>query len=1387
MINIYKTRAAFLKNLNAATKNLLLYTAFIVLVIIQSAGESRGQTPVFTDDFNRAAISPGGSPLMTYTTANGSGNGTASINSSTMLDLRTPGAGMVAGNVFVYGTTNTFSSLFNTTLNSNVGIVEWTFNVRYVRTTAPSGLANTNYGWATILAGTSNAFHNAGNGYAVVYGNSGSPDPIRLVRYTNGLASGTLTNICTSGVDDIAAVNNYVSVRVKYNPITNEWSLYVRDDGASSWANPSSGVTAQKGSTTADNTYTSSTLPYFGFFYAHATTASQINRWDNYMLTVIASSSPDTQASNLVFSGIATSSCIAGWTNGNGYKRIVKINTTNSFTNPVDGIDPTANSVYSGSGEQVVYNGTGNSVSVSGLTSSTEYWFRVYEYNYGASYSPIYQTATATDNPKSATTLGASVAPTVTSPSVTTITNNSAVLGGNVTSDGGDAISERGTVWSTSSPVSITDNPLAEGGTTTGVFSHSRTSLPPKTQIFFAAYAINSVNTSISAESNFFTKADEPTSHPGLFAVTPTPGNYTSLDLSWTTATGADGYLIIQRLGASAPGTAPSDATGYTVGSTLGTGTIAAVILSGSATSQTISGLSPSTQYTFRIYAFGYDGANAQTFNYYTEPTWSTATGTTNTPPPTVYTWTGATDNVWSNAANWNPNRTTPAPNDILQFNTGGSVLVTGIPAQTIGQLSISNNSAVEFQSAAAVAITISGGTGLDFDLESGSSLIIGQAVNGITVSLATGTTGSVGGSISYSNAAHKITAADANALTFQNGSVFTAGTGFSSNAFGSSGTANSVVFANGSKYIYYAGSNPFALTAPASIVVWQTGSTYIHRATGNPSLGNRTYANFELDEATGTNFTSSTPLTIDNLTVTSGSWGMGIRAAFNIKGNINVASLAALNFNPSSTGTLVLNGSTEQSIGGTGSLTTNTFQDITVSSTAGGSVKLNRDLTANGLLTISSGTLTLASGASLITNGAVSGNVIVERTVSGWGDAVHGWHLLSSPVVSQIIDPAFTDPTPANYDFYKWDEVNGLWRTQKQPANGITGFIPGTGYLVAYMNSATRQFNGALNTSDVPVSGLTRSGGTYSGWNLLGNPFPCALKWNDGINWTVPADIAGTAKIWDEATAAYIDIAPGSFIPSMNGFMVEVLTGSPASMTLPLAARVHNSTPWYKNTENSILLVAIDKTSNTEQQCIIRVNDQATEGFDAKFDSHFLAGYAPQFYTRAGSESLSTNTLPNLENNRVIELEFVKNTNNEFSISLDTENMIPGLVAYLTDKKSGIVTDLTQNQEYTFNAEEGEDSNRFLLHFSTVGLNDPDRESNIVVYSGAGCIYVSTAKPTDADFVITNLMGQVVLNGQTMGKNITTVNTSALSDGLYVVTVISGGRYTSYKVLVKR
>ncbi|HNW70773.1 MAG TPA: endonuclease [Bacteroidales bacterium] len=246
-----------------------------------TTAESGCASTVFFDDFNRTTLSPGGTPTMTYTSTM-VGSSTASIVSSSYLKIAN---GTTSGISFVSGNAASFASPYNTTLSNNSGVVTWTFNFKYDRTTNPAGIVSGSYGSTIVLAG-SNSTLTSGTGYALVYGNSVTPDPIRLVKYSAGV--GTSTNIISSGANDLVNITNYASIKVTYNPSGNNWSLFIRDDGTSAWADPSNGISTQIGSTTSDATYTGTALPAFGFVWSHGATANSTNDeiFDNFKVSV---------------------------------------------------------------------------------------------------------------------------------------------------------------------------------------------------------------------------------------------------------------------------------------------------------------------------------------------------------------------------------------------------------------------------------------------------------------------------------------------------------------------------------------------------------------------------------------------------------------------------------------------------------------------------------------------------------------------------------------------------------------------------------------------------------------------------------------------------------------------------------------------------------------------------------------------------------------------------------------------------------------------------------------------------------------------------------------------------------------------------------------------
>ncbi len=357
----------------------------------------------------------------------------------------------------------------------------------------------------------------------------------------------------------------------------------------------------------------------------------------------------------------------------------------------------------------------------------------------------------------------------------------------------------------------------------------------------------------------------------------------------------------------------------------------------------------------------------------------------------TTYIWNQTGTASYATATNWTPTRTTPATNDVLVFNNGATTTVTGVPTQTIGQLTVTGNTNVTLQAAATATLTIAGGTGTDLTVNAGSQLNVNTAT-ALTINLLTGATGSISGAMTLSAGAHRLTAADASGITFQSGASFTEGTSFSGNPFGTT-NLNSVVFASGSTFVFLAGSNPFGATQPSSVVVFQTGSLYRHQSTNTPAFSGRTYANYEQNIASTITPTGGSAVVMDNLTVLLGTLNFNMTGTpgHSIRGNVSVAAGATLSFNPASAGTVNLNGPAAQSITNAGTLTFAALSTINVNNANGISLGSNVTFTA-GTLQLTSGnistganTLTIGSGAAVSrTSGHVIGNLRKDFAANG-------------------------------------------------------------------------------------------------------------------------------------------------------------------------------------------------------------------------------------------------------------------------------------------------------------------------------------------------------------------------------------------------------------------
>lgn len=143
--------------------------------------------------------------------------------------------------------------------------------------------------------------------------------------------------------------------------------------------------------------------------------------------------------------------------------------------------------------------GTGTGVfssSMTGLISGTSYHVRAYATNSkGTSYGSDI-----------AFTTQAIVLASITTASVSAVNTTTAVCGGNISSDGGSAITARGICWSLLDNPTLTDYITSEGSGT-GVFSSNMTGLTPATTYHVRAYATNIIGTKYGPDVAFTTNA----------------------------------------------------------------------------------------------------------------------------------------------------------------------------------------------------------------------------------------------------------------------------------------------------------------------------------------------------------------------------------------------------------------------------------------------------------------------------------------------------------------------------------------------------------------------------------------------------------------------------------------------------------------------------------------------------------------------------------------------------------------------------------------------------------------------------------------------------------------------------------------------------------------
>jgi hypothetical protein len=533
------------------------------------------------------------------------------------------------------------------------------------------------------------------------------------------------------------------------------------------------------------------------------------------------------------------------------------------------------------------------------------------------------------------------------------------------------------------------------------------------------------------------------------------------------------------------------------------------------------------------------------------------------------------------------------------------------------------------------------------------------------------------------------------------------------------------------------------------------TGTT-IFSSTAAQSIfksGGETFNNLTFT-GSGVKTFSSAVISTSNVAINSGAsvdvstsnYQLTVGKNFTNSGTINTQS-----------GTILLNGSSAQTIGGS---TTTNFYNLTINNTSGNVILTNAENLLN-TLTLSSGTLstnaqvfTMISNASntarigqITGTGNIIGNVTVQRFAPG---GTTGWALIGTPISSaltlndwddNIYISCATCPDGSASGFisiYTYDEtVAGSYSATAAyiPMSTINDpIIPNKGYWVYLgtgsvttsnitldVRGSVRKFNNAI-----PLSRTNYGSPSDDGWNLIHNPYPSAISWTALRNGNASVDNAVYAYNADlnagsGGYATYVGgvSSPavgsggiGDNIPMCEGFYVHVT--APATITAQESNKVTGNPTFLKmggpTVANSMPLIrfTLSNSSGFEDESVLYYQSGATDFFDFNYDAYKMQGQDPNapIIALEKTNMFQINGISPITGNFSMPLKTITGYGGTYTISAKNISSFPaGACVNLYDRFTGITTDL-KSSDYVFNLADTTTVARFDVNITSNPLN---------------------------------------------------------------------------------
>lgn len=528
--------------------------------------------------------------------------------------------------------------------------------------------------------------------------------------------------------------------------------------------------------------------------------------------------------------------------------------------------------------------------------------------------------------------------------------------------------------------------------------------------------------------------------------------------------------------------------------------------------------------------------------------------------------------------------------------------------------------------------------------------------------------------------------------------------------------------------------------------------------------------------------------------------------------------------------GTIEMKGSAPQTIGAN-VFSTNTLKNLIINNEEG--VTLAGPLNITGVVSplignlSSGGHLTLLSTPSqtALIDGVGTGNVVGNVNIQRYLSSSFGYKYFSSPFQSAAVGAFATliNLTETFPTFYKYDENNSILNS------GVTSYksgwvkyttftdplIPMAGYAANMGSINTPQtftMSGVVNNGPQSLTLYNHNREYTKGFNLVGNPYPSPINWN-ALGWTkdkidnaIYFFNAGNTDRYTGVYSSYVNgISSGNannIIAAMQGFFVHVSDGTyPVQATLGMtnAVRINTLTPVFKsavidNRPTLRLTAGFEIKDAIEDAAVVYFDPTARVQFEKEKDALKLDNtdeLVPNIYTiTPDSRKLSINGLSEPSDSvSFIPLGITTFRDGLINFRAVNADDLPFTQVYLADAVTGQSHNLRQSPDVRFTLQRGVCDNRFKLVFSKAPFRGsyPGLGKLFMVVRSGNRILVKVDLPDTSKgyLLVTNLLGQTIMRREVTAKQTVEINQS-ITTGVYVITLVSGKRTESEKILMR-